>query len=220
MYTSCIYYRWFFGGAILLRLASYLGFIFCWRRLQQRREDIQGWDKEFVDVDLATLFHMILVSYCCIAIVPQCNNGLKAANFLDVKSMLDLTCKAVAHSIRGKNHISWTTTTGQWRVSGKKPDEIKAFFGIQGDFTPEEVEAVLKEVMSCCVAQLTRLFQNEWLREKPVPATGGEGPAAGGAPAEKAWLHDYIAQPCRLGHHADYQLIVSKSVKIYRFPRS
>lgn len=66
---------------------------------------------------LAKLFHMIL-----------------AANYLDVKPMLNLTCKAVAEMIKGKS-----------------PDEIKKIFGIQGEFTDEEIEAVYKE--------------NEWLRE-------------------------------------------------------
>lgn len=41
-----------------------------------REQPITGWDKDFVDVPLATLFHMIL-----------------AANFLDIKPMLNLTCK-------------------------------------------------------------------------------------------------------------------------------
>ena len=42
------------------------------------------WDAEFVKVDDETLFNLIL-----------------AANYLDIKSLLDLTCKAVADEIKG-----------------------------------------------------------------------------------------------------------------------
>lgn len=47
-----------------------------------REQPITGWDKDFIDVPLATLFHMIL-----------------AANFLDIKPMLNLTCKVCGHII-------------------------------------------------------------------------------------------------------------------------
>eukprot|EP00036_Acanthoecidae_sp_10tr_P011963 CAMPEP_0182915650 /NCGR_PEP_ID=MMETSP0105_2-20130417/455_1 /TAXON_ID=81532 ORGANISM="Acanthoeca-like sp., Strain 10tr" /NCGR_SAMPLE_ID=MMETSP0105_2 /ASSEMBLY_ACC=CAM_ASM_000205 /LENGTH=181 /DNA_ID=CAMNT_0025052529 /DNA_START=87 /DNA_END=632 /DNA_ORIENTATION=+ len=76
-----------------------------------REQPITGWDKDFIDVPLATLFHMIL-----------------AANFLDIKSMLNLTCKGVAEMIKGKS-----------------PDEIKKIFGIEGEFTEEEKRAVYEE---------------------------------------------------------------------------
>eukprot|EP00035_Acanthoeca_spectabilis_P019725 m.429437 g.429437 ORF g.429437 m.429437 type:complete len:187 (+) comp17004_c0_seq1:236-796(+) len=95
-----------------------------------REQPITGWDKDFVDVPLATLFHMIL-----------------AANFLDIKPMLNLTCKAVAEMIKGKS-----------------PDEIKAIFGIEGEFTEEEKKAVFEE--------------HEWLREDAEEAKA-EGDAAG-----------------------------------------
>ena len=42
------------------------------------------WDKDFVKVDDETLFNLIL-----------------AANYLDIKSLLDLTCKTVADEIKG-----------------------------------------------------------------------------------------------------------------------
>jgi S-phase kinase-associated protein 1 len=41
------------------------------------------WDKEFVDVDQSTLFELIL-----------------AANYLDIKPLLDLTCRTVAEMIK------------------------------------------------------------------------------------------------------------------------
>jgi S-phase kinase-associated protein 1 len=73
------------------------------------------WNQRFVDVDQGTLFHMIL-----------------AANALDIKSLLDLTCKAVADMIKGKT-----------------PEEIRAHFNIENDFTPEEEEEVRRENAWC-----------------------------------------------------------------------
>ena len=76
-----------------------------------QRDPIHGWDLEFTRVDQATLFEMIL-----------------AANFLDIKPMLDLTCRAVGEMIRGRT-----------------PAEIRAHFNITNDFTPEEEEQVRRE---------------------------------------------------------------------------
>ena len=81
------------------------------QQLEMRTKPLEGWDREFVDVALAQLFEMIL-----------------AANFLDLKPMLDITCKAVAEMIKGKT-----------------PDEIKAVFGVEGDFTEEEKQQVLRD---------------------------------------------------------------------------
>ena len=50
---------------------------------------------------------------------------LQAANFLDIKSLLDLTCKHVASMIKNKG-----------------PQEIRDQFNIRNDFTPEEEERV------------------------------------------------------------------------------
>merc|ERR1719183_1730702 len=81
------------------------------QQLEMRVKPLDGWDMEFVRVPLATLFEMIL-----------------AANFLDLKPMLDVTCKAVAEMIKGKT-----------------PDEIKKVFGVEGDFTDEEKAQVLRD---------------------------------------------------------------------------
>jgi S-phase kinase-associated protein 1 len=51
----------------------------------QKSEPITGWDAEFVQMDQASLFELIL-----------------AANTLDCKPLLDLACKAVAEMIKGK----------------------------------------------------------------------------------------------------------------------
>lgn len=80
-----------------------------------RRVQITPWDREFCQVENTTLFDMIA-----------------AANYLDIKHMLDVTCDKVAEMIRGKT-----------------PEEIRVLFDIQNDFTPEEEEAVRKENEWC-----------------------------------------------------------------------
>ncbi|KAI6671532.1 hypothetical protein NL676_006417 [Syzygium grande] len=74
-------------------------------------EDLKAWDAEFVKVDQATLFDLIL-----------------AANYLNIKGLLDLTCQTVADMIKGKT-----------------PEEIRKTFNIKNDFTPEEEEDVRRE---------------------------------------------------------------------------
>eukprot|EP00271_Cylindrocystis_brebissonii_P015935 TRINITY_DN39016_c0_g1_i1.p1 TRINITY_DN39016_c0_g1~~TRINITY_DN39016_c0_g1_i1.p1 ORF type:complete len:162 (-),score=44.61 TRINITY_DN39016_c0_g1_i1:877-1362(-) len=74
-------------------------------------EDIKAWDQEFVKVDQTTLFDLIL-----------------AANYMNIKDLLDLTCQSVADMIKGKT-----------------PEEIRRTFNIRNDFTPEEEEEVRRE---------------------------------------------------------------------------
>eukprot|EP00292_Cryptomonas_paramecium_P034407 CAMPEP_0113704894 /NCGR_PEP_ID=MMETSP0038_2-20120614/26800_1 /TAXON_ID=2898 /ORGANISM="Cryptomonas paramecium" /LENGTH=136 /DNA_ID=CAMNT_0000629781 /DNA_START=131 /DNA_END=538 /DNA_ORIENTATION=- /assembly_acc=CAM_ASM_000170 len=76
------------------------------------QEDKDAWDKKYVEVEDEDLFNLIL-----------------AANFLDVKDLLDLTCKTVAEYIK----------------QCKTPEEIRQRFNIPNDFTPEEEEEVRKE---------------------------------------------------------------------------
>ncbi|CAK8574920.1 unnamed protein product [Lathyrus sativus] len=71
-------------------------------------DDLRTWDAEFVKVDQNTLFDLIL-----------------AANYLDIKSLLDLTCKTVANMMKGK-----------------KPEEIRKTFNIKNDYTKEEEDEV------------------------------------------------------------------------------
>mmetsp|Transcript_67735 Transcript_67735/g.181205 ORF Transcript_67735/g.181205 Transcript_67735/m.181205 type:complete len:93 (+) Transcript_67735:333-611(+) len=59
--------------------------------------------------------------------------SMQAANFLDVKDLLDLTCKTVAEYIK----------------QCKTPEEIRQRFNIPNDFTPEEEEEVRKENAWC-----------------------------------------------------------------------
>ncbi|KAM3342327.1 SKP1-like protein 20 [Capsicum galapagoense] len=52
----------------------------------------------------------------------------KAANYLNIKSLLDLTCQTAANMIKGKT-----------------PEEIRKTFNIKNNFTPEEEEEVRRE---------------------------------------------------------------------------
>jgi S-phase kinase-associated protein 1 len=79
---------------------------------------VSQWDADFVaDTNLTQeqLFEVIL-----------------AANFMDIKSLLDLTCAKVASMIKGKN-----------------TEEIRAQFNIVNDFTPEEEAQVREENRWC-----------------------------------------------------------------------
>jgi len=82
---------------------------------EKRTDDMSPWDANFCKVDQATLFEMIL-----------------AANYLDIKPLLDVTCKTVANMIKGKT-----------------PEEIRKTFNIKNDFTPEEEAQVRKENEWC-----------------------------------------------------------------------
>ncbi|KAL5577469.1 hypothetical protein UlMin_019168 [Ulmus minor] len=74
-------------------------------------DELKAWDADFVKVDQATLFDIIL-----------------AANYLNINSLLDLTCQTVADMIKDKT-----------------PEEIRKTFHIKNDFTPEAEEEVRKE---------------------------------------------------------------------------
>ncbi|GAU13377.1 hypothetical protein TSUD_175300 [Trifolium subterraneum] len=74
-------------------------------------EELKQFDKDFVVVDQNTLFDLIL-----------------AANYLDIKSLLDLTCMTVADMMKGKS-----------------PEVIRKTFNIKNDYSPEEEEEVRRE---------------------------------------------------------------------------
>jgi len=78
---------------------------------RKKTTDIDEWDQKFMQVDQEMLFEIIL-----------------AANYLDIKALLDVGCKTVANMIKGKS-----------------PDEIRKTFNIQNDFTPEEEEQIRRE---------------------------------------------------------------------------
>ncbi|KAJ3102278.1 hypothetical protein HK100_004392 [Physocladia obscura] len=74
-------------------------------------DDIDEWDSAFIKVDNDLLFEIIL-----------------AANYLDIKALLDLGCKTVANMIKGKS-----------------AEQIRDMFNIENDFTPEEEEQIRRE---------------------------------------------------------------------------
>mmetsp|Transcript_6452 Transcript_6452/g.9686 ORF Transcript_6452/g.9686 Transcript_6452/m.9686 type:complete len:172 (+) Transcript_6452:20-535(+) len=78
-------------------------------------EVVSEWDAKFVELDQELLFELIL-----------------AANYMDIKSLLDLTCAKVASMIKGKT-----------------PEEIRETFNITNDFTPEEEARVREENKWC-----------------------------------------------------------------------
>ncbi|AES87708.1 putative S-phase kinase-associated protein [Medicago truncatula] len=74
-------------------------------------DELEKWDAEFVKVDQNTLFNLIM-----------------AANYLNIKSLLDLTCMTTMDNIKDKT-----------------PEEIRKIFNIKNDYTPEEEEEVRRE---------------------------------------------------------------------------
>lgn len=78
-------------------------------------EVVQKWYADFVNVEQVLLFELIL-----------------AANYMDIKPLLDLTCATVASMIKGKT-----------------PEEIRQTFNIINDFSPEE-EAQVREENKWC----------------------------------------------------------------------
>ncbi|KRY08518.1 S-phase kinase-associated protein 1 [Trichinella britovi] len=66
--------------------------------------------------------------------LPNVNSTIlkKAANYLEIKSLLDVACKTVANMIKGKS-----------------PEEIRRTFNIKNDFTPEEEEQIRRENAWC-----------------------------------------------------------------------
>ncbi|KAK9245434.1 E3 ubiquitin ligase SCF complex, Skp subunit [Lipomyces tetrasporus] len=78
---------------------------------RKKSTDIDEWDQKFMQVDQEMLFEIIL-----------------AANYLDIKALLEVGCKTVANMIKGKT-----------------PEEIRRTFNIQNDFTPEEEAQIRRE---------------------------------------------------------------------------
>jgi len=68
--------------------------------------ETSAWDAEYVSMEQATLFDVIV-----------------AADYLDIKGLLDLTCQAVANMLRCKT-----------------PDEVREALNMKNDFAPDEEE--------------------------------------------------------------------------------
>lgn len=73
--------------------------------------DVAAWDKEFVKLDHDMLFGLVL-----------------AANYLNIKGLLDIVCAVIAEEIQGKT-----------------PEQIRKHFNIKETFTPEEEDEIRRE---------------------------------------------------------------------------
>lgn len=78
---------------------------------KEDNKTICDWDMTFCEMPQEQLFALIL-----------------AANYLSIKSLLDVTCKTVANLIKGKT-----------------PEEIRKTFNIKNDFNPSEEDQIQKE---------------------------------------------------------------------------
>lgn len=111
---------------------------------RKKSTEIDEWDQKFMQVDQEMLFEIILVGspfvpsvdayLTCIRHWGFARSGhadiflIQAANYMDIKPLLDVGCKTVANMIKGKS-----------------PEEIRKTFNITNDFTPEEEEQIRRE---------------------------------------------------------------------------
>lgn len=77
----------------------------------KKSEPVDEWDRTFLKVDQEMLYEIML-----------------AANYLNIRPLLDSGCKTVAEMIRGKS-----------------PEELRKIFNIVNDFSPEEEAAIRRE---------------------------------------------------------------------------
>ncbi|KAL1196599.1 SKP1-like protein 11 [Cardamine amara subsp. amara] len=78
---------------------------------EEKKEDLKKWDTKFMKIDQSTILDVMV-----------------AANYLVIKSLLDLTCQTIADMIVGKT-----------------PEQIREHFSIENDFTEEEFKEVQRE---------------------------------------------------------------------------
>ena len=74
-------------------------------------EKLKEYEDKFIEVDQAVLYDLLL-----------------AANYLNIKDLLNRACQKVADMMKGK-----------------KPEQIRVMFNIVNDFSPEEEEEIRKE---------------------------------------------------------------------------
>ena len=72
---------------------------------------VGAWYADYVNIETEKLFALVL-----------------AANYLDIKPLLELSCAKVASDIKGRS-----------------VPEIRQYFNIENDFTPEEEERMIEE---------------------------------------------------------------------------
>lgn len=86
---------------------------------EKKADDIPQWDADFFSINDGTLFDVIL-----------------AANYLNMKGLLDVAAKTLASMMKGKTS-----------------EEIRAKFNIVNDFTDAEKEEIRKEMDWCADTQ-------------------------------------------------------------------
>lgn len=79
--------------------------------IRAKAAEISQWDQKFLQVDQELLFEIILT-----------------ANYLDIRPLLEVSCRTVANLIKNKT-----------------PEEIRKTFNIENDFTPEEEAQIRRE---------------------------------------------------------------------------
>ncbi|XP_050364371.1 SKP1-like protein 11 [Argentina anserina] len=83
-----------------------------WRFVWPNKDSpLKKWESQFVKVEQKDLFELIL-----------------AANYLNIKGLMDLACQTVADMVRGKT-----------------VEEMRKIFNIKNDYTAEEEEVVRRE---------------------------------------------------------------------------
>lgn len=75
------------------------------------KDVVSEWEFNFIDLSYDDMFEL-----------------MQAANYLDIKSLLALTCAKTASLIKGKS-----------------PQEVREMFNIENDFSPEEEAALIEE---------------------------------------------------------------------------
>ena len=92
----------------LSKIIDYMSFH---QSVDKQHDSVKEWDAKFMQIDQGSLYDLIL-----------------AANFLDLRQLLDLCCKTVA-----------------LMIDGKSADAIRSTFNIQSDLSTEELEMARQE---------------------------------------------------------------------------
>ncbi|KAH7687495.1 S-phase kinase-associated protein 1 [Dioscorea alata] len=87
---------------------------YCNKHADVDDEEVAKWDEEFMkNIDINMHYKLIL-----------------ASDYLEIKSLFDLTCKTLGDMIKANN---------------KSPQALRGILNIQNDLTPEEEEALARE---------------------------------------------------------------------------
>ncbi|KLO05571.1 E3 ubiquitin ligase SCF complex, Skp subunit [Schizopora paradoxa] len=73
--------------------------------------EMEEWDREFLERHITIIFRLSI-----------------AADYLDIRPLLDVICKFIVYKTRGKN-----------------PYQNRKFFRIESDWSPEEAKQIMKE---------------------------------------------------------------------------